>query len=127
MKENHACMNFPLSLSTEGAPVYEQKELRKQRKAPQGAVLRMAQRPFREKRAAIAKARLPKLPGPNRRKPHNLNCLLSVSLIQHLIQHIKQLAHVNGLGDMAVHPAAHSFFFILLKSIGRHRQDRDGG
>ena len=34
MKENHARMNFPLSLFTEGAPVYEQKELRKQRKAP---------------------------------------------------------------------------------------------
>ncbi len=33
MKENHACMNFPLSVPTEGAPVYEQKELRKQRKA----------------------------------------------------------------------------------------------
>ena len=33
MKENHACMNFPLSLSTEGAPVYEQKELRKQQRA----------------------------------------------------------------------------------------------
>jgi len=33
MKENHACMNFPLSVSTEGAPVYEQKELRKQQKA----------------------------------------------------------------------------------------------
>ena len=41
MKENHARMNFPLSLFTEGAPVYEQKELRKQRKAPQGAILRM--------------------------------------------------------------------------------------
>ncbi len=33
MKENHARMNFPLSLFTEGAPVYEQKELRKQRRA----------------------------------------------------------------------------------------------
>ncbi len=33
MKENHACMNFPLSLSTEGAPVYEQKKLRQQRRA----------------------------------------------------------------------------------------------
>ncbi len=33
MKENHARMNFPLSLFTEGAPVYEQKEPRKQRRA----------------------------------------------------------------------------------------------
>ncbi len=24
MKENHACMNFPLSVSAEGAPAYEQ-------------------------------------------------------------------------------------------------------
>jgi len=38
MKENHACMNFPSSLFTEGAPVYEQKELRKQRKAREGAI-----------------------------------------------------------------------------------------
>ncbi len=35
MKENHACMNFPLSFSAEGAPAYEQKELRKQRRVPQ--------------------------------------------------------------------------------------------
>ena len=32
MKENRARTNFPLSISTEGAPVYEQKELRKQRR-----------------------------------------------------------------------------------------------
>lgn len=32
MKENHVRMNFPLSLFTEGAPVYEQKEQRKQRR-----------------------------------------------------------------------------------------------
>ena len=42
MDENHACMNFHLSVSTEGAPVYEQKELRKQRRVPQGTILRMA-------------------------------------------------------------------------------------
>ena len=34
MKENRARTNFPLSISTEGAPVYEQKELRKQRRMP---------------------------------------------------------------------------------------------
>ena len=35
MKENRARTNFPLSISTEGAPVYEQKEPRKQRRMPQ--------------------------------------------------------------------------------------------
>ncbi len=35
MKENCADTNFPLSIFTEGAPVYEQKELRKQRRMPQ--------------------------------------------------------------------------------------------
>ena len=32
--ENRARTNFHLSVSAEGAPVYEQKELRKQRKVP---------------------------------------------------------------------------------------------
>ena len=35
MTENCAGTNFPLSIFTEGAPVYEQKELRKQRRMPQ--------------------------------------------------------------------------------------------
>ncbi len=42
MGENRAGTKFHPSVSTEGAPVYEQKELRKQRRVPLGTVLRMA-------------------------------------------------------------------------------------
>ena len=42
MDENHACMNFHLSVYTEGALVYEQKELRQQRRSAESAILRMA-------------------------------------------------------------------------------------
>ncbi len=35
MSENRACTNFHPSVSTEGAPVYEQSKLRKQRGVPQ--------------------------------------------------------------------------------------------
>ncbi len=42
MGENRACTNFHPSFPTEGAPVYEQKELRKQRGVPLGTALRMA-------------------------------------------------------------------------------------
>ncbi len=41
MDENRACTSFHPLLSTEGMPVYEQKELRMQRGVPKGTILRM--------------------------------------------------------------------------------------
>ncbi len=42
MRENHACMNFPLSVSAEGAPVYEQKGAAQAAEGAESAILRMA-------------------------------------------------------------------------------------